>query len=61
MSQMITHPPLDDEEGSLVTEYGLLVMVGGTAVALTMKFLSGGALFSMFGAVLNKATTLVGA
>ena len=50
-----------DEEGSLLTEYGLLTVLGGTAVGLAMKFLSGGAIWELFGAVLDKAVSLVGA
>lgn len=54
-------PSLDDEEGSLVTEYGLIAILGATAVSLVLKFLSGGALFELFGAVMGQVRALVGA
>lgn len=49
-----------DEDGSLVTEYGLLTVLGGTVVALAIKFVSNGALWELLGAVLAKARGLVG-
>lgn len=54
-------PPVTDDEGSLVTEYGLIAILGATAVSLVLRFLSGGALFELFGSILGKVRALVGA
>lgn len=50
-----------DEDGSLVTEYGLLAVLGATITGLAIKWASGGAIWSLFGAVLTKAKAIVGA
>jgi hypothetical protein len=49
------------EEGSLVTEYGLLAVVGATIAGLAIRWASGGAIFELLGAVLRRARVLVGA
>lgn len=49
-----------DEDGSLVAEYGLLVVLGATITMLATKWASGGAIWSLFGSVLSKAKGLVG-
>lgn len=52
---------LVDEDGSLVTEYGLLAVLGATLVGLAVKWASGGAIWELLDAVLGKAKALVGA
>lgn len=54
-------PAFDDEDGSLVSEYGLLAILGATITGLAIKWASGGAIFSLFGAVYDKVQALVGA
>ena len=49
-----------DEDGSMTTEYGLIVVVGATAVSLVIKWASGGAIFELLGGVLDAARGLVG-
>ncbi|MDX1620299.1 MAG: hypothetical protein R3320_04870 [Nitriliruptorales bacterium] len=51
---------LEDEDGSLVSEYGLLAILGATIAGLAIKWASGGAIFELFGAVFDKAQALVG-
>ncbi len=60
-----TTPPralatVHDEDGSMTTEYGLIVVVGATAVSLVIKWASGGAIFELLGGVLDAARGLVG-
>ncbi len=52
---------LDDEEGSLVTEYGLLAVVAATVAGVIIQWASGGALVTLFNALLRQARELVGA
>ena len=52
---------LHDEDGSLVTEYGLLAVLGATITGLAIKWASGGAIWELLGAVLTKAKAIVGA
>ncbi|HEX9888258.1 MAG TPA: hypothetical protein VGA69_02175 [Nitriliruptorales bacterium] len=52
---------LSGEEGSLVTEYGLLAVVGATVASLVVKWASGGAIFELFGALTKKVRVLIGA
>lgn len=51
----------DDEEGSLVTEYGLLAVVAATVAGVIIQWASGGALVTMFNALIRQARALVGA
>jgi Flp pilus assembly pilin Flp len=53
--------PRTDEEGSLVTEYGLLAVVAATIAGVVMTWASGGALVTLFNALLRQARSLVGA
>jgi Flp pilus assembly pilin Flp len=53
--------PLDDEDGSLVTEYGLLAVVAATIAGVVISWASNGALVSLFNALLRHARGLVGA
>ncbi len=52
---------VEGEDGSLVAEYGLLVVLGATLTMLATKWATGGAVWSLFGAVLSRARALVGA
>lgn len=48
------------DEGSLVTEYGLIAILGATIVGLAMKWASAGAIWELFGAVIDRALAAVG-
>lgn len=50
-----------DEDGSLVTEYGLLAVVAATVAGVIIAWASNGALVSLFNALLRHARSLVGA
>ena len=50
-----------DEEGSLVTEYGLLAVVAATVAGVVIAWASNGALVTLFNALLRHARSLVGA
>ncbi len=52
---------LNGEEGSLVTEYGLLAVVAATVCGVIIQWASGGALVTLFNALLRQARALVGA
>ncbi len=56
-----TTPRSPDEDGSLVTEYGLIAIVGATIASLVMAWASGGAIWSLFDAVADHVRTLLGA
>ncbi|MEX2324930.1 MAG: hypothetical protein WD576_04205 [Nitriliruptoraceae bacterium] len=49
------------EAGSLVTEYGLLVVVAATVAGVIVQWATGGAIVSLFNALLDQARSLVGA
>lgn len=51
----------DPESGSLVTEYGLLAVVAATVAGVVIQWASGGALVTLFNALLRHARSLVGA
>ena len=61
----LRHHPLrardDDEAGSLVTEYGLIAIVGATVASLVVKWATGGAIWELFDAVTAKVRVLLGA
>lgn len=52
---------LDAEDGSLVTEYGLLAIVAATIVAGVVQWASDGAMSTLFNALLREARAIVGA
>lgn len=52
---------IDAEDGSLVTEYGLLAVVAATIAGVIISWASGGALVTLFNALLRQARSLVGA
>lgn len=56
--QIISEP---SEEGSLVTEYGLLAVIAATIAGVVMQWASQGALVNLFNALLQEARSLVGA
>ncbi len=51
----------DGEDGSLVTEYGLLAVVAATIAGVVIAWSSNGALVTLFNALLRHARSLVGA
>ena len=54
-------PRPSDEDGSLITEYGLLAVVGATIAAAVIQWASDGALSTLFNALLRSARDIVGA
>ena len=52
-----SHP---GEEGSLITEYGLLAIVAATVAAAVISWASEGAMASLFDSLLQQARGLVG-
>lgn len=48
------------EAGSLVTEYGLIAIVGATLAGLAIRWASGGAVVDLFGAILERVESVVG-
>ena len=48
------------EDGSMTTEYGLVVVVGATLTSIVIKWASGGAVFELLGAVLSRVKAVVG-
>lgn len=51
---------LSDDEGSIVTEYGLVAIIGATAASLLLAFLRGGALTQLFSGVMASVRSMVG-
>lgn len=49
------------EDGSLVTEYGLLALVAATIAGVVMQWASQGALVGLFNALIGQARNIVGA
>jgi len=49
-----------DDDGSVVTEYGLLAVVVATVAALLIQWVSGGALLGLFDDLLASARAIVG-
>lgn len=54
-------PRMADEDGSLVTEYGLLAIVAATIAGIVIQWASAGAIVSLFDQLLSSARQLVGA
>jgi Flp pilus assembly pilin Flp len=65
MHQPSPHPTASDtprdEEGSLVTEYGLLAVVAATVAGVLIQWATGGAVVNLFNALVDRARELVGA
>ncbi len=51
----------EEEEGSLVTEYGLLAVVAATIAGVLIQWATGGAVINLFNALVDRARELVGA
>ena len=54
-------PAHEKEEGSLVTEYGLLAVVAATIAGVLIQWATGGAVINLFNALVDRARELVGA
>ena len=52
---------VDDEDGSLVAEYGLIAVVAATVAGVIIQWASSGALVTMFNALIRQARDIVGA
>ncbi len=53
--------PASREDGSLVTEYGLLAVVAATIAGVLIQWATGGAVINLFNALVDRARELVGA
>ena len=53
--------PASSEDGSLVTEYGLLAVVAATVAGVLIQWATGGAVVNLFNALVDRARELVGA
>lgn len=61
---LAAHAPFGDrrsEEGSLVSEYGLVTVLGATIAGLAITWARGGAIAGLLDAVLRQVRVLVGA
>lgn len=54
-------PDASGEDGSVVTEYGLLALVAATVAAAVIEWASDGAMSTLFNALLRQARDIVGA
>jgi len=54
-------PDARGEDGSLVTEYGLLAVVAATVAGVLIQWATGGAIVNLFNALVDRARELVGA
>lgn len=56
-------PPVapNAEDGSLVTEYGLLAVVAATIAGVVIQWASSGTLVNLFNALISRARDIVGA
>lgn len=50
-----------DEAGSLVTEYGLIAVLGATIAGIAISWASGGAIFELLSALLDRVRVIAGA
>ncbi|MEY3072859.1 MAG: hypothetical protein RLZZ353_1055 [Actinomycetota bacterium] len=53
-----SHP---DEDGSLVTEYGLLAVVAATIAGVLIQWATNGAIVNLFNALIDRTRGLIGA
>jgi len=58
---MDTSATRHDEDGSLVTEYGLLAVVAATVAGVLIQWATNGAVVNLFNALVDRARELVGA
>ena len=49
-----------DEAGSVIAEYGLLIVLAATVAMLAIKWATGGAVFDLFGAIMTKVRAVAG-
>ena len=49
------------DDGSIVTEYGLVAVVGATIAAVAINWASSGGIYDLFAAVLEKVKVIIGA
>ena len=52
---------LADEEGSMVSEYGLVAVLGATIAGVAISWAKGGAVVGLLGAILAQLRALIGA
>ena len=50
-----------DEDGSLVTEYGLLAVVAATIAGVLIQWATNGAIVNLFNALIDRTRGLIGA
>jgi hypothetical protein len=50
----------NEDDGSLVAEYGLIAVLGATIAGLAIRWASGGAIFELLGSILDRVKGLVG-
>jgi hypothetical protein len=55
-----TRPAPRGEEGSLVSEYGLIAVLGATIAGVAISWARGGAIASLLDSVLQQVTSLGG-
>jgi len=60
-ARMRSAHPTSGEDGSLVTEYGLLAVVAATIAGVLIQWATGGAVINLFNALVDRARDLVGA
>ena len=53
--------PTPDEDGSLVTEYGLLAVVAATIAGVLIQWATNGAIVNLFNALIDRTRGLIGA
>lgn len=58
IDELITR--IDDEEGSVATEYGLLAVVAATIVAVVLEWATSGGISGLLNSVLARVSALVG-
>lgn len=56
-----TPRPSPDEDGSLVTEYGLLAVVAATIAGVLIQWATNGAIVNLFNALIDRTRGLIGA
>ena len=54
-------PVTSDEDGSLVTEYGLLAVVAATVAGVLIQWATNGAIVNLFNALIDRTRGLIGA
>jgi Flp pilus assembly pilin Flp len=52
---------LDDQDGSMVSEYGLVAVLGATIVGIAISWAKGGAITALLAAVLRQVRAVIGA